>query len=104
MPNRADTAREQEILEKALRLLIKELTPKRVYLFGSRAKNKALTNSDFDFALDCEPPDMATRRVMKEKLEDIAGLYTVDVVFLSEVEPGFRDLVVQTGKVLYEQK
>ncbi len=97
-------SRQEEILKRSLEILIREFSPKKIYLFGSRAKKKAQEASDFDFALDCEPPGMAKKRQAREKLERVAGLYTVDLVFLSEVEPGFKKLVLKTGKILYEQK
>ena len=96
--------REKEVLEKSLAILVGELAPKKIYLFGSRAKERAQAASDFDFGLDCAPPTVAKKREIREKLEKVAGLYTIDLIFLSEVEAGFRDLVLKTGKVIDGQK
>lgn len=96
--------REKEILEKSLVILVREFAPKRIYLFGSRAKKEEQTPSDFDFALDCATPTMTEKRLAKELLEKVMGLYSFDLVFLSEVEQGFRKLILETGKIIYEQK
>lgn len=98
------TAREKEILAKSVEVLIKELAPKKIYLFGSRAKKKSQPASDFDFALDCAVPDMSRKRQVKDLLDQVAGLYTVDFVFLKEVEPGFRKIILKTGELVYGQK
>jgi len=43
------------------------------------------------------------KRIIKEKLNDIAGLHTVDVIFINEVDKGFRDIILETGKIIYEK-
>ena len=96
--------REKEIFEKSLKLLVRELDPKRIYLFGSRAKGDARPGSDFDFALDCQSPEAMKKNQVKDMLDAIAGLYSIDIVFLPEIDPGFKDLILETGKVIYEQK
>jgi len=98
------TKREQEILGKSVEILARELKPNRIYLFGSRAKGKEQPGSDFDFAVDVVPPDVTIKRQTKEMLEAVAGLYSIDVVFLDEVDPKFKQLIFETAKVVYEQK
>ena len=39
---------------------------------------------------------------VKEKLNELAGLHSIDIVFIKEVDKGFRDIILQTGKVVYE--
>ena len=97
-------SREKEIFDKSLDLLVRELEPKRIYLFGSRGKGKAKPGSDFDFALDCPPPDRAKVRMIKGMLDAIAGLHSVDIVFLSEVDADFKTILLDTGKIVYEKK
>lgn len=96
--------KEMDILKQSLSILMRELTPKKIYLFGSRAKKTARTGSDFDFALDCAAPDLTKKRLVKEALEKIMGLHSFDLVFLPEVDTKFRELILQKGKLLYEQK
>lgn len=96
--------RELEILNEAVDLIVKECSPRRVSLFGSRAKGKAKAGSDFDFAVEGLPPRDSNRRKLKDMLESIAGLYSVNLVFLSEVDEKFKNIILESGRVIYEQK
>ncbi len=96
--------REQEILQKSLALLVQELSPQKIYLFGSRAKEKVNPGSDFDFAIEGDPPSAQKKREIREQIESIAGLYSVDLIFLSEVDKSFKDLILETGKLLYDSE
>ncbi|OGQ23012.1 MAG: hypothetical protein A3I05_07270 [Deltaproteobacteria bacterium RIFCSPLOWO2_02_FULL_44_10] len=96
--------REDEILEKIIELLVRELEPTRIYLFGSRAKGKAHKGSDFDIAIDGVQPDDAFLRKMRGEIEGFSGLYTIDIVFLSELNKQFRELILETGKIIYDAK
>ncbi|ODS31635.1 MAG: hypothetical protein SCARUB_03241 [Candidatus Scalindua rubra] len=40
---------------------------------------------------------------MKEDIEGVSGLYNVDVVFLQSVDKVFRDIVLKTGRIIYER-
>jgi len=71
------TPRENQVLQTALAILKKEINPSRVILFGSRADGRPAPGFDFDLA--------------------------VDIVYLPNVERDFRDLVLKTGKVVYER-
>lgn len=98
------SARESQVLQKALALLKEELNPKRIVLFGSRAEGRNAPGSDFDLAVDAiRPPDGRAFQI-KETINDAIGLYKADIVFLSQLDPEFRDLVLNTGKVVYERK
>lgn len=96
------TAREQEVFNGVVDILKRELSPKKIILFGSRAKGKNQFYSDFDFAIDTDAP-REKRRIAQGFVDVIAGLYSVDVVFLDSVDERFRELISSTGKVLYER-
>jgi predicted nucleotidyltransferase len=96
-------ARETEIIRKTTDVIRNRIKPHRIILFGSRAKGNARHGSDFDFAVDAPRPDGNTRRMIEGDIERFSGLYEVDVVYLPNVEDGFRQLVLSTGKVIYEQ-
>ena len=97
------TSRETEVLEAALSILKRELDPKRIILFGSRAEGRHTPGSDFDIAVDVpKPADKAYR--IHESINDAAGLYTIDIVYLPNAAPDFQKLILNTGKVLYERK
>ena len=42
-------------------------------------------------------------RKIKEEIDSAYGLYKVDIVFLSSVDKSFKELVLITGKVIYER-
>ncbi|MEO8210479.1 MAG: nucleotidyltransferase domain-containing protein [bacterium] len=97
------TARENEILNNTIDIIIQDLNPQKIIMFGSRAKGKSKNNSDFDLAVDIKRPDVRTRRIVEEKIYNEAGLYSVDLIYLNSVEKNFRDLVLKTGRVVYER-
>lgn len=101
-PTSTPSKREQEVLKQVLAILIREIVPQKIYLFGSRAKGEASPHADFDLAIEGPPPPESARGTIKQLVEAASGLYSVDVVFLDEVESGFRELILSTGKVLYE--
>lgn len=95
--------REEEILSKIVSLLKEDLKPRRILLFGSRARGKNNPGSDFDIALDGKKVDVREMRELKEKLEEITGLYKVDIIFLESVDKEFKDIILRRGKILYER-
>jgi predicted nucleotidyltransferase len=95
--------REEEILDKITSLLKKDLEPERIFLFGSRASRKHNPNSDFDIAVDGRRIDVRKMRELREKLEEISGLYKVDIVFLESVDKEFKDIILKRGEILYER-
>lgn len=97
------TNREEEVLNKTINIIKENLNPQKIIMFGSRAKGKSKFYSDFDLAMDMKRPDLQTRRMLEEKIEDIKGLYSVDLVFLNSVDEKFRNLVLKTGKIVYER-
>ena len=92
------TARENEVLQKAIEILKENLNPGRIILFGSRAKGKPKKNADFDLAIDTVKPDVRTRRIVSEKIDDETGLYSFDIVYLNSVDKKFKDLVFENRK------
>lgn len=93
----------EALLEKIVAILRETLHPARILLFGSRSKGEARPYSDFDIAVAGADLDLRKERVVKEKLDEGLGIYTVDVIDLDRVEEDFRDLVLRTGRVLYEE-
>ncbi len=96
--------RERLILRKSISILRQELKPRRIVLFGSRAKGTGRKGSDFDVALDCRSPEFSKSSRIRDKLDRESGLYHIDLVFLPSVPADFRQLILQTGKVVYERR
>ncbi len=94
---------EEKRLNNIIKILVDELNPDRLILFGSRGKGKAFTNSDYDIAVDGHKIEFRRKRILKEKLEDILGLHKLDLVFINEVEKKFKEIILKTGRVVYER-
>jgi predicted nucleotidyltransferase len=90
-------------LNEIVKIVVKHLNPKKIILFGSRGKGNFRFNSDYDIAVDSNQYDFRTIRKIKEKVNEAAGLKKVDVVFINEVEDGFKEIINKTGKILYEK-
>ncbi len=89
-------------LNNIVAILINEINPKKLILFGSRGKDNAAFNSDYDIAIDSELINISKKRKIKEKIDEIIGLYNIDLVFLKEIDPDFKNIILKTGKVIYE--
>jgi uncharacterized protein len=89
-------------LKDIIGILIEELNPKKIILFGSRGKGSALFNSDYDIAIDSGEISISKKRKIKEKIDGIIGLYKIDLVFLKEIDSGFVHIIMKTGKIIYE--
>ncbi|MCA9407484.1 MAG: nucleotidyltransferase domain-containing protein, partial [Candidatus Omnitrophica bacterium] len=87
------TKREQEIYDGVVKILKEYLNPSKIILFGSRAKGTAEFSSDFDFAVECEEIDFSIERKMKDKIEDVCGLYKIDVVYLNKADEDFKNII-----------
>lgn len=96
--------REQDILNKVLDILKKYLNPDKIILFGSRAKGSFCKNSDFDLAIDTEKLDTREQRRLMEKIDAVIGLYKVDIIYLNSIEETFKNIILKTGKVIYERR
>lgn len=97
--NRAD-----KILVEITEILKKNFNPSKIILFGSRAKNINDPHADFDIAVSTERPSISKERKIKEEIEKVSGLYKVDIVYISSVDKEFKDIIIKTGKVLYERR
>ena len=88
-----------EILQEIIRIC-KNNSVTKVILFGSRAKGTALERSDIDIAV-CGVEDIEK---LREELEDITTLYTIDVVDMDECgnELLLED-IKQYGRKIYEK-
>jgi len=96
--------RHKKIIKSACSILVKSLGPSKIILFGSRAKGSHGRHSDFDFALDCKKPSISTQRRINDEIDKVSGLYKVDIIYLDSVNKEFKDIILKTGKVIYESR
>jgi len=94
-----------EKLNKIVKIINEELNPQKIILFGSRAKNDFKNGSDIDLCiLGADNTDNRKIRKLKEKIDDISGLYSVDLIFYEKIDEEFKKIILETGKVIYEKK
>ncbi len=82
---------------------LKKSEPKSIILFGSRARGDFSKYSDIDIAVDLDL-SFREKRKLKEKIEAISGLYSVDLVFLDEAQDNLKEKILKEGKVLYAKE
>ena len=92
----------EDILNKMIELFEKNNIQK-AYLFGSRARGDNNKNSDIDILVDARCT-FRQKRKLKEQLDCISGLLSVDVHFCDEISEKFFNKVITEAKVLYEKE
>jgi predicted nucleotidyltransferase len=97
------TEAEQELLDLIVSIVKEHADPKRIILFGSRATGKGREYSDFDIAVEGVEMSIRKERLLKEALDQKLGIYTVDLIDLDKVDPEFRKLIMEQGRVIYEK-
>ncbi len=80
----------EERFEKIKDYLIKKLDPEVIILFGSRAKGCENYGSDIDIAIKCKDISFREERKIKEEIDKIAGIYSVDIIFINKVSKDFQ--------------
>ncbi|MCE5329511.1 nucleotidyltransferase domain-containing protein [bacterium] len=93
--NTKEKLREKEIIHNLILLLKNELNPEKILLLGSRAKSNKPSNSDFDLAVKGNKINFR---------DEIGGLYSIDLIFMDSMEENFKNIILKTGKILYERK
>ena len=83
--------------------IVKGYDPEKIILFGSRARRDYKKNSDIDIAVDLKLPFREERK-LKEKIEELSGLYSVDLIFFPRINENFKRHILKEGVVLYEKK
>ena len=97
------TDAEQALVDLIISIVKEHADPKRIILFGSRARGKCREYSDFDIAVEGVETSIRKERLLKEALDQKLGIYTVDLINLDMVDPEFKKLILEQGKVIYEQ-
>lgn len=84
---------------------IQQLSPKRILLYGSRARGDAREQSDYDIAMDCPTINEPTWSKFVLNLADCAPtLHHMDVVCLQKISKSLYDEIVKTGVILYKKR
>jgi len=84
--------------------IIQRIRPRRILLFGSRARGDADERSDYDVAIDCEDLTPRLLAQIRADLETLPTLREIEVVWLNRIAGTIRQRILDEGKILYEQK
>lgn len=95
-----DTAKIIDVIIETIR---RYLNPSRIILFGSRAEGGGKRYADFDIAVEGVKMDIRKERLLKDAFDEKLGIFTVDLISLDKVDIEFKKLVLDKGKVIYEQ-
>ena len=94
---------EEKVIGEIVSTITAYLHPKRILLFGSRARGRAKRYSDFDVALEGVAMTHRRERELKDALDARLGIFSVDLINLDKVDPEFKALIKEGGKIIYEQ-
>ena len=90
-----------ELVVKAVRMHLDKRY--KIYLFGSQSKNRAGPHSDLDIALlgdrSIQPMTMVQ---IKESMDQLPTLRTIDVLDLRSASRDFREAVLKEGILMHE--
>lgn len=70
----------------------------KVVLFGSRAKGNYKYNSDIDLGILC---DKKYKGTIAEELDELVGIYSIDIVFLDSMNDEIKLQIEKDGIVIY---
>lgn len=89
---------DEKIKKEVLRIIGTnlDLNRYRVFFFGSRVEGKGNKHSDIDIGIEGpEPVPSTVMSEIKEGIEAIPTLYTIDVVDFAEVSEKFKKVALQ---------
>jgi len=89
---------DEKILAEAVKIIRKNVGDDcKIFLFGSRADGTAHGRSDYDIGVllgDQKIPQMAMVKI-KDELENLYTLFSVDVVDFNDVSKNFYDVAMK---------
>ena len=89
-------------IKKLINLIIQEINPNEIILFGSRARGDHRENSDFDITVKASSIPSATWAKLQVALEEEPiTLYHVDLVDFSQLNDDYKKRISSEGKILY---
>ncbi len=86
---------EEKYIDFIREIITKYLSSCKIYIFGSRVKNKAKKYSDIDIALDCKNLNDEILLKIKNEFENSTLPYEVDVVDLNTISETFKSHIIK---------
>lgn len=91
--------KKRELIEQVKKIILRNASPTRIYLFGSQIDGNATESSDIDIAYDAAEENKDF--LIKEEILNINTLIKIDIVNIARVDERFRKRVTETGKVIW---
>ena len=94
-------------LPSSVASIVRELaflaSPKKIILFGSRARGDARQNSDFDLCIvEKSCSDEEFTRLYNNLIELPNTLYQIDLIEFEKVSTAYQENILKEGVTLYE--
>jgi len=99
-PTKPQRPLEQHIVET----IVQHVRPKRIILFGSRARDNANERSDYDIAIDDEHLTPLQLAQIRAGMETVPTLLAIEVVWMNRANEVLRQRILNEGKILYERQ
>jgi predicted nucleotidyltransferase len=90
----------EKVYKRLLDFFSNEYSINKVILFGSRSTNRATKESDIDLCIDYIGN---SKGELVEIIEEKAGLYSCDIVFLNDLNNEIHEQINRDGIVIYEK-
>ena len=89
----------QELLQEIIDVIVRQVHPSRILLYGSRARSHYTLTSDVDIAIDCGEDDFLIQPID----EEVRTLLKLDIINLRKVNKRLQDEIATDGIVIYEK-
>ena len=90
-----------KIVSAVKEIILRHISPLRIYLFGSRVSGEAKPESDYDFAFDASEADFRELEVIRADIEKMPTLFRIDIANIAKADSRFANRVRETGLVIY---
>lgn len=90
-----------KIVSAVREIILRHISPLRIYLFGSRVSGEAKPESDYDFAFDAPEAGYRELEVIRADIEKIPTLFRIDIANIAKADSRFANRVRETGLVIY---
>jgi len=89
----------QELLQEIIDVIVRQVHPSRILLYGSRARSSYTLTSDVDIAIDCGEDDFLIQSID----EEIRTLLRIDIVNFRKVNKKLQHEILLDRINLYEK-
>lgn len=91
-----------ELEKQITAIILQRITPRQIILLGSRARGDSKEFSDYDIAIDMPMLTDRTLSLIRDDMELLRTLKTVDVLWYNRLNPLLKQRIVSEGIVLYD--